>query len=197
MGIDILSTFQRTGVGNYPLIEDADLKGGFQIVSSTAARDAIQTALRKQGMHVYVTATSALWKLQADLLTWVPAVFAPGGGDVNEGLYTCPVGLAVNDIVYLSSADNCDAADADDALKQPVIGFVKDKPTATSATVKYGFELGGFVGLTAGSTYFLSTAPGQITLTPPSVAGAIVQRIGFAKNSTTLVIMVDRDFVIL
>jgi len=196
MGIDILSTFQRSGVGNYPLIDDGDQRGGFQVVASTAARDAIQTALRKEGMHVYVTATGILWRLNADLVSWTVAVFA-GGGAVNEGTYTSTAGTAVRDIAYLSAADVAEPADADDVAKQPVIGFVKDKPTATTATVQYTSELAGFTGLIAGSTYFLSTTPGQITLVPPSAPGAIVQRVGFAKNSTTLVIMIDRDFVIL
>ena len=107
------------------------------------------------------------------------------------------IGTSLNDIVYLSDTDTVESGDADDVAKQPVVGFVKDKPTTTTATVKYSGELTGFTGLVAGTTYFLSTTPGQITATPPVALGSIVQRVGFAKNSTTLVIMVDRDFVIL
>ena len=197
MGIPILSTFERVGVGNYPLMLDTDLGGGFQVVGSNVDRDAIPSALRKFGMHVFVSASSSLYRLQADLVTWVPAVFSPGSV-VTTGTYTCPVGVAVRDVVYLSAADNCDLADADDSLKQPVIGIVNNKIDPTTCDVQYNGEIGGFVGLTAGVTYFLSTTPGQITVTPPSgPPGAIVQRVGFAKNTTTLVILVDRDIVIL
>lgn len=196
MGIQILSTFERQGVGNYPLIDDSDQRGGFQVVPDTATRDAIQSALRKEGMHVFVTASLSLFRLEADLVTWTPAVFT-GGGGVNEGVYATTVGTAVRDIAYLSSSDTVEPADADDPGKQPVVGFVKDKPTTVTATVQYSGELSGFSGLTPGSTYFMSTTPGQITEVAPSALGSIVQRVGFAKNATTLVVMIDRDFVIL
>lgn len=197
MGIQILSTFERTGVGNYPLIDDGDQRGGFQVVATTAARNLIQTALRKEGMHAFVVATTSLFRLEADLTTWTPATFATGG-NVNEGVYTTTVGTVVNDVVYLSAANTVEPADADDAGKQPLVGFVKDKPTATTAIVIYSGELSGFTGLVVGATYFLSTTPGVVTdIAISGPTGAIVHRVGFAKNSTTLVVMVDRDFVIL
>jgi hypothetical protein len=83
-----------------------------------------------------------------------------------------------------------------------VAGFVALKPTATSAKIQTTGDLAGFVGLTAGASYFLSLVAGGITTTPPSLpadsgSGKVVQRVGIARNATTLVIQIDPTFVIL
>lgn len=126
-------------------------------------------------------------------------VTIPGGSGTAavQGTYTCPVTVVVRDAVYLSAADTVDQADADDASKQPLIGIVDSKPGATTAIVTYYGEVSGFVGLTPGDTYYLSTTPGQITNVAPSNPGDIVQRIGFAKSATVLMVMVDRDWTVL
>lgn len=127
-------------------------------------------------------------------------VTIPGGGGGTaavQGTYSCPAGVNPLDAVYLSAADNVDLADADDASKQPLIGIVDSKPGATTAIVTYYGEVSGFVGLTPGDTYYLSITPGQITNVAPSNPGEIVQRIGFAKSATVLMVMVDRDWTVL
>lgn len=126
-------------------------------------------------------------------------VTIPGGGSggVVSGTYTCPAGINPLDAVYLSAADNVDLADADDASKQPLIGIVDSKPAATTALVTYYGEVSGFVGLVPGDTYYLSITPGQITNVAPSNPGEIVQRIGFARSATVLMVMVDRDWTLL
>ena len=128
-------------------------------------------------------------------------VTIPGGGggvaSAVQGTYTCPAGVAVLDAVYLSGAGAVDLADADDVSKQPLIGIVDSKPGATTAIVTYYGEVSGFVGLTPGDTYYLSITPGQITNVAPVNPGEIVQRIGFAKSATVLVVMVDRDWTVL
>jgi hypothetical protein len=115
--------------------------------------------------------------------------------------YACDPVVAVLDAVYISAADTVDKADADDTTKQPVIGFVVSKPDPTTAIVRFSGELSGFAGLTPGKTQYLSTVPGQITETapssPPDPPGTIVQPLGFARNATTIVIEIERDFTIL
>jgi hypothetical protein len=103
----------------------------------------------------------------------------------------------VNDIVYLSAADAIDKADATTIATMPAIGFVASKPTPITATLRYYGELTGFVGLTPGQTYFVDILPGQIVVEAgaPSAPGNVVQKIGFARNSTTMVVQIDRDFV--
>jgi len=110
------------------------------------------------------------------------------------GTYNCPTTVSVNDAVYLTSADNVDKANAN--TKEPVIGLVCAKPTTTSATIQYYGELTGYSSLSTGSTYYLATSDGGITNIPPSSVGSVVQRLGFARNTTTLVIMIDRELVV-
>lgn len=124
-------------------------------------------------------------------LSWV----APGVTTAVAGSWTCPAGVAVNDAVYVSGSGACDTADADDASKQPLIGVVVSKPTAFTCIVQYYGEVPGFVGLVPNTTYYLSVTPGQITSTPPAAPGSIIQRIGFAKTATVLVLLVDRDYI--
>jgi len=117
------------------------------------------------------------------------------GAGVTEGTWTCPIGAAPGDVVYVSAADNVDLGDANDPLKQPIIGIIKSKPGSTTAIVQYyGEMVGVLTGLTAGDTLYLSESPGQPVVAAPSGSGSIVQKVGFVKNGTTVVIMVDRDF---
>jgi len=120
-----------------------------------------------------------------------------GGGGVSavQDTFACPAGVAVRDAVYLSAADTVDQADANDASKQPLIGIVDSKPGALTAIVTFYGVVTGFVGLTPGATYYLSETLGQITTTAPVNPGSIVQRVGFAKNATTLIVFTDRDWV--
>ncbi len=105
--------------------------------------------------------------------------------------YTCPVGVSVNDAVYITGADAVDQADASGAATSPAVGFVRFKPTATSCIVQSDGELSGFIGLTPGAIYYLSdSAVGAITATAPTTSGSTVQPLGFARNATTLVILV-------
>lgn len=114
---------------------------------------------------------------------------------VESSVYSCPSGVSVGDAVQITTADNVDLADASVPADRPVIGFVKSKPTSTTCVLHYYGELGGFTGLTVGATYYLSeSTPGAITTTAPSTVGSIVQEVGFARSSTTLVVFIDPDF---
>lgn len=129
------------------------------------------------------------------LLENPPLSTADATGSV--GTYTCDASVTVGNVVYLSGANMVARADADDVLSQPVIGIVSSKSSITQALVKYNGEMDIFTGLVPGSTYFLSLAPGEFTTIAPSSQGSIVQKIGFAKNTTTLVVLIDRDYVVI
>ena len=116
----------------------------------------------------------------------------------SASVYTCPAGLVVGDAVQITGADAVDKADASVPADRPVVGFVKSKPTATTCILHYYGELSAFGGLSVGSTYYLSdSTPGAITTTAPNAIGSIVQEIGFARNSTTLVVFIDPDYTTL
>lgn len=117
----------------------------------------------------------------------------PGGTSVTP--YSCLSGLSVDDAVYISGNDAVSKASASSAATAPVLGFVLSKPTTTSCTVRWEGEITGFTGLVANTTYFLDTVAGGITANISGfVHPNIIQRVGIARNSTTLVLKVDLDF---
>lgn len=131
------------------------------------------------------------------MITWDGRPIAGVGLTGCIGPFTCDSSLNVGDAVRLSGADTIAPAQADVVTDRPTIGFVLLKPTLTSAFVLNSGELAGFTGLVPGSSYYLSETPGQITDVSPTVQGSIVQEVGWARNSTTLVICIERDFVLL
>ncbi len=123
-------------------------------------------------------------------------VFAQGFPVPNTSFYDCPATVSMLDTVYISAANTVDKASALDNTK-PAIGIVIAKPTPTTATVRWYGEIGGFVGLVSGATYFLGTIAGAIADVAPVGLGNIVQRLGVARNTTTLLAMIDRDWTVL
>jgi hypothetical protein len=82
----ILSSNVISG-GPFPLMEDNYLKGGYQSVADIAARDAIITASRKEGMLVYVRDTDIIYKLGSGLTNgdWVEYGITIVPGPVSAG----------------------------------------------------------------------------------------------------------------
>ena len=125
-----------------------------------------------------------------------------GSGGSPSPAYSDFGATSVLDLAYISAADTLAQADATAIATAPAVGFVSAKPTVNTARLQTSGELAGFVGLTPGALYYLDQVPGQITLTPPALpgdagSGKIVQRVGRARNATTLLIQIDPDFLIL
>ncbi len=99
--------------------------------------------------------------------------------------FTCPATVAVGDAVYVSAADVVDKATSLDVAKA-AIGLVLDKPSATTAIVVDSSDLPVFAGLLPGESYFLGTVAGSIVASAPPPSAAFTQRLGYAKNATTL-----------
>jgi len=110
---------------------------------------------------------------------WIEAGF------ILSQVYNCPNGVSVRDAVYVNGINTIDQADANGSGTYPAIGFVQSKPSATQAIVQFDGEIGGFAGLNAGDTYYLSETAGGITNVAPS-GGSAVQPLGIARNTTTL-----------
>lgn len=115
-----------------------------------------------------------------------------GSGANDDVLVAVEAAVAVADAVYLKSADLYAKADATAEATMPVAGFIVSKPSATTALLRYAGDLGGFA-LVADTEYYAAKVAGQITATPPDVAGNVVQGVGRAKNATTLTIAVQDD----
>jgi hypothetical protein len=124
-------------------------------------------------------------------------VVAGNSNAIVSTAYNCLSSVALYDIVYCNGADSIAVANATSLSTAPAIGFVNSKPTTTTAILTYFGELGGFSGLTSGVQYFLNTVDGQITTTAPSTTGNILQRVGIARNSTTLLVQIDSNFILL
>jgi len=116
-------------------------------------------------------------------------------------------GVTANDVVYQTSPDTVDRADASAvATSAAVIGMVDtlDEPSVGKCLVRFNGDLAGFTGLVAGEIYLLSTTPGGIVgetdtgnvnypdTTPGS--GEVTREVGVAVNSTTLFVDTQRDF---
>jgi hypothetical protein len=107
--------------------------------------------------------------------------------------YIAEVAVAARDLVYISSADNVSPAIASANASSQGIGFATAAALATAAVNvrKFG-RLDGFSGLTAGARYYLSgSVAGAITATVPVGAGNTILQAGYAKNATTLDIMIE------
>lgn len=105
--------------------------------------------------------------------------------------WSCPSTVSVNDVVYVSGTNTVDKAvdGAPGAQHLPAIGFVVSKPTPTTCLVQYAGTLPNtFAGLVPGTLYYVSaTTPGAIVPTGTIFpGGAIVQQVGVAKSTTTL-----------
>jgi len=80
MPIFIISTLKQKGSAQFPIVEDADLKGGFRIVANLPARDAIWVSLRTEGMRVHVISENTDYKLLAGLTNADWDVIPDGAG---------------------------------------------------------------------------------------------------------------------
>ena len=120
-----------------------------------------------------------------------------GSGAVIEP-FNCGISVNVLDAVYLSASDTVDKADANTEPTMPCIGVVISKPTPITCNVVMSGSAGGFVGLVTGATYYVGLTAGTVTDSVNTYPqGAVVQRIGYARNTTTLVVDIDRDYIVL
>jgi hypothetical protein len=101
-------------------------------------------------------------------------------------------------VVRLSAANTVDLASATSVATAPAIGVVSQDPSGGFALVVLEGEVDGFVGLIPGATYYMNTVAGGIIGSVIGfVAGNVVQKIGYAKNPTTLIVEIDLDYTVL
>ena len=120
----------------------------------------------------------------------------PIGAGESSSIYACTSNVSILDMVYLGSNDIVDQAIATD-IHRAAIGIVESKSNSTTAKVLYSGEISGFSNLIPGSIYYLSETLGQVSIVAPIAKGSIVQIIGFAKDSNTLMIEIDESVVLL
>ena len=107
---------------------------------------------------------------------------------VGADAITATAGEALNagDFVYISPTGTVLKADAT-AIAKSARGYViATVASAALATVFFDESNSAVTGLIAGATYYLSATPGQVTTTPPTITGQIVQELGFATSATNV-----------
>jgi hypothetical protein len=112
----------------------------------------------------------------------------PVGIGADTASITASEALAAGDLVniWASTGPKARKADASVAGKE-AHGFVLAAVSSSAtATVYFEGNDNQVTGLTAGTVQYLSTTPGAATETPPSGAGNVVQRVGFATATTAL-----------
>lgn len=117
--------------------------------------------------------------------------FVIGGGSSPLGLtgiYSCPVAVAVGNVVSIIGGTTVDKADATILGLRPVIGVVVNKLDPTTAVVQLYGEAGVFGGiLIPGDLYFLGKVPGTLTNNLAGYnTGDTIQLVGVAKDPNTL-----------
>jgi len=106
-----------------------------------------------------------------------------------DNIYTVEADVAARDVVYISSADSVSPAIGTSASEaQGSIGFAMATVTATNpVSVRSEGIMSGFSGLTAGATYYLSTATaGAVQSATPTGSGNVVLKVGVAKSATAI-----------
>jgi hypothetical protein len=116
-----------------------------------------------------------------------------GGGGGTASLTfnaSCSIAESIGDAVYLSDTNTVARANASSPNTAPVIGFIIEKPTASTCVILTEGEFTYPSTLLAKTTYYLNTAAGGITSNPPSSTGQVIQEIGTTLNTTKLLIKI-------
>lgn len=122
MSISLISLIKPQSGGAFPVFEDIDGYGGYQVQPTTGARDAIPTLNRKAGMLVFVTGTNAFYQLGTNLTSWttLPLGAAPAGGDLAgtlpnptvvsltgvSGLVTIPTTVGTGNVLRMNDVNS-------------------------------------------------------------------------------------------
>lgn len=155
------------------------------------------------GTFYLQTTGGDLWrKKSVGATTWV--VVGGSGGGVSTAVvsateYECPFGADVGHFVYLSGPDTVGLALASDISTMPSLGVIVGMSDATHCIVQYNGELDGYVGLSPDTHYYVSaTDAGAVTTAIPTDPGSVMQVVGTARNTTTLIVSVDfMDYTLL
>ena len=110
--------------------------------------------------------------------------------------FTAGEAVADNDLCYLKSDGKFWKADADAAATADgmlAIATATISADATGTFLVFGRKTTS--GLTAGSTYYVSTTLGAITATAPSATGDIVRIVGHALSTTVLFFNPDQTYI--
>ena len=81
MSIELISEIVPKNSGQFALLDDSNIRGGFRVCTKLVERDNIANDNRKEGMNVYVIETGILYGLESDLISWSPI---SSNGDISD-----------------------------------------------------------------------------------------------------------------
>jgi len=144
----------------------------------------------------------------------IATVTSAGAGDANKivaldaagklDVSILPAGVAA-EVTVVASFENLTAGEFVNIFLDSAVAKARKADATTNAKTAHGFVLANvtapanatvyristtntaLTGLTIGSDYFLSTTPGGVTTTAPSATGNIVQPLGRATLTTSMV----------
>lgn len=116
-----------------------------------------------------------------------PSMMPPGIG-ADTQVFVASEALAAGDLVNIhevGGAFRVRKADASAGTSRKASGYVVASVTSGgNATVFFEGTNNQLTGLIPGDVYLSATQPGRVTQTPPTTAGQIVQRVGYAITAT-------------
>lgn len=117
----------------------------------------------------------------------IDSTMMPSGIGADTATVTAIEALTIGNLVniYNSGGAKCRKADASTAGKE-AHGFVLASVSLNAEATIYFEGANTQIGTVTPGVLFLSTTPGATQSTAPTGSGQIVQRVGFAPNTTTL-----------
>lgn len=197
MPIFVISTIKQKNYAIFPLIDDADLLGGFRSVPLQAnLTDAtIPLSYRKEGMFVWTNDTGKLWRLNADLASWTQLAFGGGTGDALVDTRPTASNVTVGDPVAIDAAGSFVPALAGVGGPHEVYGIALATVVAPAPVdvITAGVVTNPAWGLTPEAVYYLGLA-GGVTSTAPdleTMAGLAIVRVGIARTTDSMLVRVQ------
>ncbi len=72
MPIEVISEIVPKNNAAFPVVDDTNVRGGYQILATEDEMNAIPHTKRKEGMQAYCQDSLVLYTLDTDLVTWSP-----------------------------------------------------------------------------------------------------------------------------
>lgn len=122
-----------------------------------------------------------------------PQYVLTGSGRDPSFTASCPSGIVVGDLVYMTGADAVDIANVDNDGSGRVAGIVESKPSSTTCVVRTDGKVTGLSGLVANTRYFCSALgrPTTVCTRGSEATPTLATAIGVAVNATTLALRIS------
>ena len=138
MPIPLIAQITPKNNGAFALVDDKDIRGGFQVSPSYADMLIINTDNRKVGMQVYCQDTRLTYQLQSDLNTWSEIVAS--GGSSGTTVYIQTISASVWNINH--NLDKYPTVFTEDSVGREVKGDL-DYVDANNLTVTFNYMFSG------------------------------------------------------